>query len=76
VASHPPYATTLESDESDANAEPKTGWPPNPGSWLQHDPDHIQVASELGVLSSRSNTRIPDPDGIVAALEPIAGSQV
>jgi hypothetical protein len=34
------------------------------------------VASELGVLSSRSNTRIPDPDGIVAALEPIAGSQV
>jgi hypothetical protein len=34
------------------------------------------VASELGVLSSRSNTRIPDPDGSVAALEPIAGSQV
>jgi len=28
------------------------------------------------VLSSRSNTRIPDPDGSVAALEPIAGSQV
>jgi len=28
------------------------------------------------VVSSRSNTRIPDPDGIVAALEPIAGSQV
>jgi hypothetical protein len=34
------------------------------------------VASELGVLSSRSNTRIPDPDGRGAALEPIAGSQV
>jgi hypothetical protein len=34
------------------------------------------VASELGVVSSRSNTRIPDPDGSVAALEPIAGSQV
>jgi len=76
VASQPPYATTLESDGSDANAEPKTGWPPKPGSWLQHDPDHIQVASELVVLSSRSNTRIPDPDGRVAALEPIAGSQV
>ena len=28
------------------------------------------------MLSSRSKTRIPDPDGSVAALEPIAGSQV
>jgi hypothetical protein len=34
------------------------------------------VASEVGVVSSRSNTRIPDPDGSVAALEPIAGSHV
>jgi hypothetical protein len=76
VASHPPYATTLEVDGSGANADPKTGWPAKPGSWLQHDPDHIQVASELGVLSSRSKTRIPDPDGSVAALEPMAGSQV
>jgi hypothetical protein len=67
---------TLESAGFVANAEPKTGWPPNPGPWLQHDPDHIQVASELCVSSSLSNTRIPDPDGSVAALEPIAGSQV
>ncbi len=28
------------------------------------------------MLSSRSKTRIPDPDGSVAALEPMAGSQV
>jgi hypothetical protein len=76
VASHPPYATTLEVEGSGANADPKTGRPAKPGSWLQHDPDHIQVASELGVLSSRSKTRIPDPDGSVAALEPMAGSQV
>jgi hypothetical protein len=76
VASQPPYATTLEVEGSGANADPKTGWPAKPGSWLQHDPDHIQVASELGVLSSRSKTRIPDPDGSVAALEPMAGSQV
>jgi hypothetical protein len=34
------------------------------------------VASSLWVASSLSNTRIPDPDGSVAALEPIAGSQV
>jgi len=34
------------------------------------------VASELWVSSSLSKTRIPDPDGRVAALEPIAGSQV
>src|SRR5216683_5478550 len=75
VASQPPYATTLESVESDANAGPKTGWPPKAGSSLQHDPDHIQVASELGVRSSLSNTRMPEPEGSVAAVDPMAGSQ-
>src|SRR6267143_4657475 len=69
VASQPPYATTLLVAGSEASAGPKTGCPPNAGSSLQHDPDHIHVASELGVLSRRSNTRIPDPDGSVAAVD-------
>src|SRR5260370_7578959 len=67
---------TLESAGRVARAEPKTGWPPKPGPSLQHEPDHIHVASSVWVSSSLSNTRIPDPDGSVAALEPIGGSQV